>query len=198
MQTHGKPAEVCIAGNHDMRVLFEDGSRYMLGGFTVGYRGTGPDYTKQLLAAAGFNVSIDEIAKMEPPVTLVAGQTYIAPKTLMFHAPTVEEARRKAILSVPPDSKIVSLELLRDGTTLETVEADGPSEDAAFEAAKRELPEGAAIERKEMRDEFEFDKVKTHPYHISYRVEVGEGDSEDAAFDFSYLADLLASRLSVH
>ena len=62
MERHGKPVEICFAGNHDIRVLFGDGSRYILGGFTVGYRGTGPDYTKRLLDAAGFNVPIDEIA----------------------------------------------------------------------------------------------------------------------------------------
>jgi hypothetical protein len=72
MRKHGKPVEVLIAGNHDIRVLFKDGERYILGGFTVGYRGTGPDYCKRFLDEAGFNVSIDEIADMEPPVTLVA------------------------------------------------------------------------------------------------------------------------------
>ena len=73
---HGKPVEICIAGNHDIRVLFKDGARYILGGFTVGYRGTGPDYCKQFLNEAGFSVSIDQIAEMEPPVTLTAGQPY--------------------------------------------------------------------------------------------------------------------------
>jgi hypothetical protein len=141
MQRHGKPAEICIAGNHDIRVLFEDGSRYILGGFTVGYRGTGPDYTERFLCAAGFDISIDEIAEMEPPVTLVAGQPYIAPESLIFHAPTVEEARRKAILSVPPDSKIISLEVVCNGTTLKSVEGDELSEDAAFEDGKSKLPD---------------------------------------------------------
>lgn len=178
MQRHGKPAEICIAGNHDIRVLFGDGSKYILGGFTVGYRGTGPDYTKRLLDAAGFNVSIDEIAEMEPPVTLVAGQPYITPNALVFHAPTVEEARETAILSVPQDSKIVSLEVVCDDTTLKTVEGNGPSEDAAFEAAKRKLPEGATIERKEMRDEFE-----TIFWHLPENRCVGTGYSEDAAFE---------------
>jgi hypothetical protein len=178
MQRHGKPVEICIAGNHDIRVLFGDGSRYILGGFTVGYRGTGPDYTKRLLDAAGFNVSIDEIAEMEPPVTLVAGQPYIAPNALTFHAPTVEEAREKAILSVPQDSRIVSLEVVCDGTMLNTVEGDGPSEDAAFEVAKRNLPEGVAIERKEM-----LDKEETIFLRLPGAICVGEGDSEDAAFE---------------
>jgi len=76
IRKHGKPVEICIAGNHDIRVLFKKGGRYILGGFTVGYRGTGPDYCKQFLNEAGFTVSIDQIAEMEPPVTLVAGQPY--------------------------------------------------------------------------------------------------------------------------
>jgi len=54
MQRHGKPVEVRIVRDHDTRVLSKDGSRYVLGGFTVGYRGTGPDYTKRFLDAAGF------------------------------------------------------------------------------------------------------------------------------------------------
>ena len=77
MRRYGRPVEICIAGNHDIRVLFKDGSRYILGGFTVGYRGTGPDYTKAFLDAAGFDISIDSIADMRPPVTLLAGQPYI-------------------------------------------------------------------------------------------------------------------------
>ncbi len=77
MRQYGRPVEICIAGDHDIRVLFKDGTRYILGGFTVGYRGTGPDYTKAFLDAAGFDISIDSIADMRPPVTLLAGQPYI-------------------------------------------------------------------------------------------------------------------------
>jgi hypothetical protein len=71
IKLHGRPIEICIVANHDIRVIFNDGSRYILGGFTVGYYGTGPDYTKIFLDIAGFNISIDEIAEMKPPVTLV-------------------------------------------------------------------------------------------------------------------------------
>jgi len=154
MQRHGKPVEICIAGDHDIRVLFEDGSRYILGGFTVGYRGTGPDYTERLLNAAGFNISIDEIAEMKPPVTLVAGQPYVAPKTLAFSAPTIEEAKKTAQKSIPSDAKIIAYEVVCDGTTLRTVEGVGVSEDAAFQIANRCLPEGAVLEQKNVRDEF--------------------------------------------
>jgi hypothetical protein len=154
MQRHGKPVEICIAGDHDIRVLFTDGSRYILGGFTVGYRGTGPDYTERLLDAAGFNVSIDEIAEMKPPVTLVAGQPYVASETLVFRALTMEEARRTALESIPPDAKIIAFEIVCDGTALKTVEGEGGSEDAAFRNANGRLPEGAVVEQKEVRDEF--------------------------------------------
>ena len=71
MQKHGKPVQIDILSSK-VRVLFGDGAAYNLGGFTVGYRGTGPDFTKRLLDAAGFAVSMDEIAAMEPPVTLKA------------------------------------------------------------------------------------------------------------------------------
>lgn len=74
MRKHGKPIKINIAENHDVRVIFKDGTRYILGGFTVGYKGTGPEYTKRFLDAAGFDISIDEIAKMEPPVTLTGNQ----------------------------------------------------------------------------------------------------------------------------
>lgn len=165
MQRLGKPEEICIAGNHDIRVLFKDGSRYVLGGFTVGYHGTGPDCTKRLLDAAGFHISIDKIAEMEPPVTLVAGG-----ETLIFHAPTLEEARRTAIQSVPSDARIISLEVVCDGTTLKTAEGRGVSEDVALRNANRSLPEGAVIKKKDVEDVFD-----TGFY--------GKGNSEDAALE---------------
>jgi hypothetical protein len=68
----GKPIEVRIEGNHNVLVRFKNGSRYILGGFTVGYRETGPEYTKRFLDAAGFSASIDEIAEMNPPVVFSA------------------------------------------------------------------------------------------------------------------------------
>ncbi|MBU0494408.1 MAG: hypothetical protein KKB13_21370, partial [Chloroflexi bacterium] len=86
MQRHGQPVEICITDD-DVRVLFGNGSRYVLGGFTVGYRGTGPDFAKRFLDAAGFDVSMDDIAGMKPPVTLTAGQSYV-PQSPVAPAPT--------------------------------------------------------------------------------------------------------------
>lgn len=65
---YGKPVSVLIVANHDIRVTFRNGATYILGGFTVGYHGTGPDYTLRMLHQAGFDVSSDEIAGMKPPV----------------------------------------------------------------------------------------------------------------------------------
>jgi len=169
MRKHGKPVEICIAGNHDIRISFEDGARYILGGFTVGYRGTGPDYCKAFLNAAGFSVSIDEIAEMRPPVTLVAGQPYIASKTLVFEASTVEEAKKVAGESVPLGAKVIALEVIRDGTP-KTIEDEGSSEDIALENAKSRLPEGAIVEQKRVSD------------GIAKTVE-GMGNSEDIALE---------------
>jgi len=182
IQTQGKPVEICIGeydGFSSIRVLFKDGSRYVLGGFTVGYRGTGPDYTKQFLDAAGFDISIDEIAEMKPPVTLVAGQPYIAPKTLVFSATTLEEARRTAIESVSSDAKIIALEVVWDGTTLDTTKGEGVSEDVAFQEAKRWLPKGAEIVKKEARDVLSSVLPNRHMFELFE----GEGDSENAAFE---------------
>jgi len=72
MQKHGKPVQIEIL-NSEVHILFGDESKYILGGFTVGYRGTGPDFTKRFLNAAGFAVTMNEIEAMAPPVTLKAG-----------------------------------------------------------------------------------------------------------------------------
>jgi hypothetical protein len=67
----GNPAQIDILSD-EVNLHFADGSKFILGGFTVGYRGTGPDFTHRLLQACDFNVSMDEIASMEPPITLYA------------------------------------------------------------------------------------------------------------------------------
>jgi len=110
MQQHGKPTEICIAANHDVRVLFNDGYRYVLGGFTVGYKGTGPAFTKVFLRDAGFEVSIDEIVEMKPPVTLVEGQPYTPENTVVIESATVEETKKKAYETVPSGSKIIAMD----------------------------------------------------------------------------------------
>jgi len=74
MQEHGKPVQIDIS-NSGVTLVFKDKSKYNLGGFTVGYRGTGPSFTKNLLDAAGFSVTMDEIVAMEPPVTLKADKS---------------------------------------------------------------------------------------------------------------------------
>jgi hypothetical protein len=144
MRRYGRPVEICIAGNHDIRVLFKDGSRYILGGFTVGYRGTGPDYTKAFLYAAGFDISIDSIANMRPPVTLFAGQAYIPVETLVFEAPTIESAKKKATDAVPSNAEVIGLEVIRDGS-LQMKEGEGVSKEAAVKNARWRIPGGAEI-----------------------------------------------------
>ncbi len=173
MEEHGKPAEICIAGNHDFRVLFPDGSRHVLGGFTVGYRGTGPDYTQRFLDAAGFNITKEEIAEMKPPITLTAGQPYIAPKTLLFRARTVEEAKKAALDSVPPDAEIIALEVVFDGTKLEKWEKDVYTTlDDASQRARSFLSESAEILE---------EKIEDDTNSLTEGTADGEGDSEDDA-----------------
>lgn len=175
MQTYGKPAEIHIAGDHDMRIVFKDGSKYMLGGFTVGYKGTGTDYTKLLLDTAGFNVTIDEIAEMKPPITLTTGQAYIAPKTLIFRAHTVEEARKAAIDSVPPSAEITAIEVVSDGTILDKTEhIVYTTFDEASRRAKSILSDRA---------EFLEEKIEDDAGILARGIANGEGDSEDGAIE---------------
>ena len=144
MRIHGKPVEINIVANHDIRVLFKDGARYILGGFTVGYKGTGPGYTKKFLDAAGFDVSLAEIEEMKPPITLVAGKPYIPEETLIIKASTVEEAKKKVNKTVPSDAKVIAIDVMQDGTP-QTKEGEGFSKENALENAKRLLPKEAEI-----------------------------------------------------
>jgi len=144
MRIHGKPVEINIVANHDIRVLFKDGARYILGGFTVGYKGTGPGYTKKFLDAAGFDVSLDEIEEMKPPITLVAGKPYILEEALIIKASTVEEAKKKVNKTVPSDAKVIAIDVMQDGTP-QTKEGEGFSKENALENAKRLLPKDAEI-----------------------------------------------------
>ncbi len=154
MQAHGKPVQILIAGNHDVRMLFSDGARYILGGFTVGYRGTGPDYSLRLLRAAGFDISIDDIAAMEPPVTLFAGQPYLPLRRMLVEGDTVEEARQRVQQQVPAGAEIVSVEVLREAPTLVTEEGEGESQEAAAQHAKKSWvrDEWDVVERKVLRE----------------------------------------------
>jgi hypothetical protein len=70
---HGSPQEVFLEQDSsgsfiDVRIVFANGSQYILGGFAVGYKGTRPDYLRELLNYAGFYVSADEIEKIRSPV----------------------------------------------------------------------------------------------------------------------------------
>ena len=135
MQWNGKPVELCIAGDHNFTIVFKNGNRFRLGGFTVGYRGTGPDYTKKLLDAAGFGISMDEIAEMKPPVTFTS---------IVIEAPTIEEAKKKASEIASTDKSFISSEVIEDGTS-KTVTDRGMSNKAAIENTKNQVPKGSKI-----------------------------------------------------
>jgi len=104
------------------------------------------------------------------PIILVAGQPYIPRQTLTSEGSSVEEAKKTALESVSPDAKVISLEVVHDGTTPRTVTGWGDSEEAAFENAKEGLPEGTIIEEKKVED-------------LSIEGVKGEGVSENAAFE---------------
>lgn len=69
----GKPVIVEIIADHEVYLHFSDGSKYVFGGFTVGYWGTGPKYTLSLLSACGFDFSMEEIVAMRTPITFGMG-----------------------------------------------------------------------------------------------------------------------------
>lgn len=142
MQRHSKPTEICIAGNHDVRVQFKDGSRYVLGGFTVGYSGTGPDYSYAFLRAAGYMVTKADVETMVPPVTLVAGKPYVAPQTSTGEGTTVDGAAKRAMECLPKAARVLDLTTVRTGEP-ESAEATGDGPESAREAALKRLPDGA-------------------------------------------------------
>jgi hypothetical protein len=135
IQYYGKPIELCIAGDHDFTIIFKNGDKYRLGGFTVGYRGTGPDYTKKLLDAAGYGISIDEIAEMKPPVTFTS---------IVIEAPTIEEVQKKASEITSTDKSFISSEVIEDGAS-KTIFYRERSKEAAIERAKNIIPKGSKI-----------------------------------------------------
>ena len=139
---HGKPVQIHIERNHRILAEFSDGARFVLGGFTVGYRGTGPDYTKWLLNSAGFCIEMDQIAAMKPPITLVAGQPYTPTETIVCEAATVEEAKHEALCKLPSHLRAV-LTVVREANETGVREGRGQSEAAALEDGIRRLPKGA-------------------------------------------------------
>jgi len=65
----GKPAKIVINDNGFL-LEYPTGDFYQLGGFKVGYSGTGPDYARKFLNFIGFNYSEEDIENMSPPITL--------------------------------------------------------------------------------------------------------------------------------
>lgn len=172
MQTLGKPVEILIAKDHDLRLQFKDGSHYVLGGFTVGYKGTGPDYTKKLLDSIGFDITADEITEMKPPITLTVGQPYIAPKTLVSRADTIEEARTAALTSVPPDAKILAIEESSDSKLEKAERIIYTTVEKASQDEKSLLSRWAEILEEKIEDDTSI---------LGRNTAHSEGDSEDEA-----------------
>jgi len=168
MQIHGKPARIDIAEN-EITVLFKDNTRFILGGFAVGYKGTGPDFAKRFLDEAGFDISKDDIAAMVPPVSLLPGSGFIPPEYLVIGAPSLEEAKQKAQQSIPADARVIALKVTSDGQQTAKVAGYGITEESAMQDAHGRIPEGAEVLKQEMEDEFETKFIE------------GRGDSEEAA-----------------
>jgi hypothetical protein len=162
MQIHGKPVEIGIAES-EITVIFKDNTRFILGGFTVGYKGTGPDFTKRFLDEAGFDISKDDIAAMKPPITLPPYEE------MVIEAPSLKEAKQKAQESIPPDAKIIALDVLSNGQQTTTVTGRGATDEKAIEDAKERVSAGAVIEKQEIQDEFRTQYIG------------GMGDSEELA-----------------
>jgi len=169
MQIHGKPARIDIAEN-EITVLFKDNTQFILGGFAVGYKGTGPDFAKRFLDEAGFDISKDDIAAMVPPVSLLPGSGFIPPEYLEIGAPSLEEAKQKAQQSIPADARVIALKVIYDGHQTALIAGSGITEETAMKDALGRLPSGAEIVKQEMYDEFDTKFIE------------GRGDSEEAAF----------------
>ena len=169
MQIHGKPARIDIAEN-EITVLFKDNTRFILGGFAVGYKGTGPDFARRFLEEAGFDISKDDIAAMRPPVTLLPGSGFIPPEDLVIGAPSLEEAKQKAQQSIPADARVIALKVIYDGQQTALIAGYGVTEDAAIKDALGRMPAGAEIIKQDMEAEFETKFIE------------GRGDSEEVAF----------------
>jgi hypothetical protein len=170
MQIHGKPARIDIAEN-EITVLFKDNTRFILGGFAVGYKGTGPDFAKRFLDEADFDISKEDIAAMVPPVTLLPGSGFIPPEYLVIGAPSLEETKQKAQQSIPADARVIALKVIYDGQQTAKIAGYGITEDAAIKNAQGRMPAGAEIVTQEMEVEFETKFIE------------GGGDSEEAAFN---------------
>jgi len=67
---NGKITEIHFADYMDIRVTCTNRSTFILGGFTIGYEGTGPQYTSLFLKIAGFNEEMDSVYQQKEPWTL--------------------------------------------------------------------------------------------------------------------------------
>ena len=115
MRIHGKPLEIAISDN-DFTLSFKDNTRFILGGFAVGYRGTGPDFAKRFLDEAGFTISLDEIADMKPPLTLQAPAHNASPVEPVAPVAPAEEVKPAAPAPAPSTTPpIIQEESLKKG-----------------------------------------------------------------------------------
>jgi hypothetical protein len=71
---HGKIIQVKVSESRP-EVAFSDGTVYFLDDYGIGYRGTGSYSFAAFLQAAGFDISREEIAKMQAPITLERRRT---------------------------------------------------------------------------------------------------------------------------
>jgi len=149
LKAHGKLAKVPCQSDGSITFVYEDGytwtdSVYM----KFGYYGQGPSCFESFLRISGFDISPKEISELRAPVTLVAGQP--PPRALVIEALTLEDARRKANESVPPDATVIGLEVVHDGTPqVEELAVEGSSREAASKEARRRLPDGATVQQEQ-------------------------------------------------
>lgn len=66
---HGKVTEVKVS-EFRPEVTFADGTVYVLDDYGIGYHGTGSYSFAAFLQAAGFKISREKVAEMQPPITL--------------------------------------------------------------------------------------------------------------------------------
>lgn len=71
---HGKVIEVKVS-EFRPEATFADGTVYVLDDYGIGYHGTGSYSFAAFLQAAGFKISGERVAKMQPPITLKREKT---------------------------------------------------------------------------------------------------------------------------
>ncbi len=148
LKAHGKLVKVLCQADKSITFVYQDGHTWTDSVFMkFGYYGQGAHCFKRFLYISGFDVSSEEIAELEAPVTLVAGQP--PPRAIVIEAPTVEEARQKANESVPSGAKVLGFQVINDGAP-EAKEVEDTSREAALEKAKRYIPEGGTVQEEQV------------------------------------------------